>query len=193
MTHPKSPQAVPENPAAPLETATLAGGCFWCLEAAYQEINGVKGVVSGYAGGHITTPTYERVVMGSTGHAETVQVTYDPSIIGYADVLEVFWTIHNPTTANRQGNDVGTEYRSVIFYANDEQRRVAEASIQAVAKLWSDPIVTELVPLEQFYEAEAYHQNYYRNNPEQAYCQIVINPKLHKLREKFAARLKPRV
>jgi len=172
------------------ETAILAGGCFWCLEAAYQEITGVESVVSGYAGGHVPDPSYERVSTGTTGHAETVSITYDPDVISYSDILDIFWTIHNPTTPNRQGNDVGTQYRSVIFYTDDEQKRLAEASKAEVAKLWPDPVVTEIVPLEQFFKAEDYHQNYYRNHPEAAYCQVVINPKLHKLREKFAARLK---
>ncbi len=173
-----------------LEIATLGGGCFWCLEAAYHEIKGVTKVVSGYAGGHLDNPSYEQVCSGTTGHAEAVQVTFDPAIIPYSDILDVFWTIHNPTTLNRQGNDQGTQYRSAIFYANPEQQRQAEQSISAVAKLWDDPIVTELIPLTKFYPAESYHQNYFKNNPSQGYCQFIINPKLQKLRAKFAARLK---
>jgi peptide-methionine (S)-S-oxide reductase len=174
-----------------VQTATLGGGCFWCLEASYQLIQGVEGIVSGYAGGEAHNPTYEQVVMGTTGHAEVVQVTFDSKTISYKDILDIFWAIHNPTTLNRQGNDVGTQYRSVIFYENDEQKSAAEQSKQEVAKLWPDPIVTEIVPLEKFYRAEEYHQNYFKNHPEQAYCQIVINPKLEKLRQKFEAKLKP--
>ena len=171
------------------ETATLAGGCFWCLEAAYLQLRGVQTVVSGYAGGLRPNPSYEQVVSGATGHAETVQITYDPTVISYANLLDVFWIIHNPTTLNQQGYDRGTQYRSVIFYASAEQSVVAKASIAAVAKLWPNPIVTEVIPLEQFYPAEAIHQRYFDRNPEQAYCQVIINPKLVKLREHFASLL----
>ena len=174
-----------------LEIAVLGGGCFWCLEAAYQQVEGVTKVVSGYAGGHVTNPTYEAVCSGSTGHLEVVQITFNPKILDYSDILDIFWAIHNPTTLNRQGNDVGTEYRSAIFYVEDRQKRLAEASKAAVAKLWPDPVVTEITPLTDFYVAENYHQNYFRDHPEQAYCQFVINPKLQKLRETFASRLKP--
>jgi peptide-methionine (S)-S-oxide reductase len=183
-------QTTPHRSASRIETAVLAGGCSWCLEAAYQEIAGVESVVSGYAGGHVPNPSYEQVSSGTTGHAETVRVTYDPDVISYSDILEIFWTIHNPTTPNRQGNDVGTQYRSVIFYESDQQKRLAEASKAEIAKLWPDPVVTEITSLKRFYKAEDYHQNYFRNHPEAAYCQVVINPKLHKLREKFASRLK---
>jgi peptide-methionine (S)-S-oxide reductase len=172
------------------ETATLAGGCFWCLDAAYQQLKGVERVVSGYAGGDKPDPTYEQVTSGKTSHAETVQITYDPKIISYEDLLEVFWIIHNPTTLNRQGNDYGSQYRSVIFYVSEEQHKIAQDSIKKVAPLWPDPIVTEVVPLETFYPAEAYHQNYFAKNPGNAYCQVVINPKLTKLRKRFAQRLK---
>jgi peptide-methionine (S)-S-oxide reductase len=172
------------------DTATLGGGCFWCLEASYQLIKGVKDVVSGYAGGNKPNPTYEEVSNGDTNHVEVVQISYDPSVINYTDILEVFWAIHNPTTPDRQGNDVGTQYRSAIFYMNEDQKKIAEESKAGVAKLWPDPIVTEIVPLEHFYPAEEYHQNYFKNHPEQAYCQLVINPKLQKLRQKFTARLK---
>lgn len=175
-----------------LETAVLGGGCFWCLEAAYQEIAGVDHVVSGFAGGSVPNPTCEAVYTGKTGHAEVVKVFFNPKVIAYSDVLDIFWAIHNPTTLNRQGHDMGTGYRSIILYGGEVQYEAAKLSIEAVAKLWEDPIVTELRPLEAFYEAEAYHQNYFKQNPQAAYCQIVINPKLIHLREKFAARLKPK-
>jgi peptide-methionine (S)-S-oxide reductase len=172
------------------KTAVLAGGCFWCLEAVYQEIAGVTQVVSGYAGGHTANPTYEQVAAGRTGHAEVVQVTYDPAVISYDDILDIFWTIHDPTTVDRQGNDAGPQYRSIILYNNEQQQAQAEHSRDAVQKLWPNPVATQIVPLQKFYPAEDYHQNYFRNHSEQAYCQIVINPKLKKLREKFKARLK---
>jgi peptide-methionine (S)-S-oxide reductase len=172
------------------ESIVLAGGCFWCLEAAYQEIKGVTEVVPGYAGGAMVNPSYEMVCTGTTGHAEVVKVTFDTSVINLADILDIFWAIHDPTTKDRQGNDAGTQYRSMILYSDEAQRTTAEKSIAAVARLWPSPIVTELVPLEAFYEAEDYHKDYFKNHPEQAYCQVVINPKLQKLREKFAAKLK---
>lgn len=174
-----------------LQTATLGGGCFWCLEAAFQEIAGVVKVVSGYAGGQTLHPTYEQVSSGQTGHAEVVQLIFDPAVISYQDILEVFWTIHDPTTLNRQGADIGSQYRSVILYVTDEQKADAEQSKAAVQKLWPDPVVTQIAPLEKFWQAEDYHQNYFKSHPEQAYCQVVINPKLQKLRQKFQARLKP--
>jgi peptide-methionine (S)-S-oxide reductase len=174
------------------ETATLGGGCFWCLDAAYREIEGVTHVVSGYAGGERPNPTYEQVCTGRTGHAEVVQVEFDPDVISYADVLDIFWAIHDPTTLNRQGADVGTQYRSVIFYANDDQRRAAEASRDAIGDAWPRPVVTEILPLEAFYPAEEYHQDYFAKNPDQGYCQLIINPKLKKLRDRYAARLKVR-
>ena len=174
------------------ETATLGGGCFWCLDAAYREIEGVSHVVSGYAGGERPNPTYEQVCTGRTGHAEVVQVEFDPDVISYADVLDIFWAIHDPTTLNRQGADVGTQYRSVIFYANDDQRRAAEASRDAIGDAWPRPVVTEILPLEAFYPAEEYHQDYFAKNPDQGYCQLIINPKLKKLRDRYAARLKVR-
>jgi peptide-methionine (S)-S-oxide reductase len=176
-----------------LETATLAGGCFWCLEASFQLVAGVETVVSGYAGGHTVNPTYEEVCAETTGHAECVQLSFDPSIITFPELLEIFWIIHNPTTLNRQGNDVGESYRSAIFYENEEQKRQAEASKAEVQPLWPDKIVTEIVLLEKLWPAEDYHQNYFNNHPAQAYCQAVINPKLVKLREHFEARLKPGV
>lgn len=172
------------------ELATLGGGCFWCLDAAYRRIEGVTGVVSGYAGGHDPRPTYQRVCSGSTGHAEVVQVEFDPEVISYRDILDVLWAIHDPTTPNQQGHDVGTQYRSIILTHDDAQRRTAEESRAAVQSLWPRPVVTEIVPLEVFHPAEDYHQDYYAQNPEQGYCQVVINPKLAKLREHFAARLR---
>ncbi len=173
-----------------VEIATLGGGCFWCIEAVYQEMKGVLKVESGYAGGRVPNPTYREVCTGTTGHAEVVQITYDPSVTSYADILEVFFTVHDPTTLNRQGNDVGTQYRSVIFYHNDEQKRIAEAAKKAAASLWPKPIVTEIAPLDRFYKAEDYHQNYYRDNPSQPYCIYVVGPKVEKFRQKFRDRLK---
>jgi len=172
------------------EVATLAGGCFWCLDAAYRQIEGVTRVVSGYAGGALANPTYEQVCTGRTGHAEAVQVEYDPSVISYDDVLDVFWSIHDPTTLNRQGADVGTQYRSAIFTHDDAQREAAERSKAAVQEHWSGPVVTEVLPLERFWPAEEYHQDYFARNPDNGYCQVVINPKLQKLRAKHAARLR---
>ncbi len=169
--------------------ATLGGGCFWCLEAAYQQVAGITQVVSGFAGGQRPNPSYEQVVTGVTGHAEVVQLTFDPGILSYSDILDIFWIIHNPTTPNRQGYDVGSQYRSIILYHDEAQKAAAWQSVERVAQLWDAPIVTQVVPLETFYPAEAYHQNYFRSNPSQAYCQAVINPKLAKLREHFADRL----
>ena len=174
------------------QTATLAGGCFWCLEAVYNELRGVHRAISGYAGGTVPFPTYEQVCSGRTGHAEAVQITFDPEQISYRELLEVFFTIHDPTTLNRQGADVGTQYRSAIFYESPEQERVAREVIaeQTAAELWRAPIVTEVTPLEKFFPAEAYHQNYFEQNPDQPYCQIVIAPKVAKARERYLARLK---
>ena len=173
-------------------SATLAGGCFWCLEAVYVELEGVEKVVSGYAGGAIPNPSYEQVCSGRTGHAEIVQVTFDPGVVTYEDLLGVFFTIHDPTTLNRQGNDVGTQYRSAIFYHDDEQKAAAEQSIREIteARIWSRPIVTEIVPLTDFYPAEAYHQDYFKNNPYQPYCQVVVAPKVAKFRQQYFSRLK---
>ena len=171
------------------ETATLAGGCFWCLEAPFEELRGVDEVVSGYAGGHAENPTYEEVCSGSTGHAEVVQVAYDPDVISYADLLAVFFALHDPTTKDRQGPDVGSQYRSAIFTHDDEQREIAEATIERLAGEYDDPIVTEVEPLDVFYPAEDYHQDYYANNPQRAYCQVQIRPKMQKVREKFAERV----
>lgn len=176
-----------------LEVATLGGGCFWCVEAVYQEIAGVKKVVSGYAGGEVENPTYKAICRGNTGHAEVVQVYFDPEVITYEEVLTIFWHAHDPTTLNRQGNDVGTQYRSIILYHNDEQRKIAEKSKTETdaSDLWSDPIVTQIEPLEKFYEAEGYHQNYYdQNKSANPYCTFVISPKVQKIRKRFSERLK---
>ncbi|HET9050597.1 MAG TPA: peptide-methionine (S)-S-oxide reductase MsrA [Candidatus Dormibacteraeota bacterium] len=172
------------------ETATLGGGCFWCLDAAFRQIEGVTNVVSGYAGGTRPNPTYHEVCGGRTGHAEVVQVEYDPDVIAYGDILDVFWSIHDPTTKDRQGADVGTQYRSIILTHDDSQRAAAEASRDGVQQLWSNPVVTQIVPLDVFYPAEDYHQDYYARHPEQGYCAVVINPKLDKLRRKHADRLR---
>ena len=174
------------------EIATLAGGCFWCLEAVYLELRGVLGVQSGYAGGHVPHPSYELVCTSTTGHAEVVQVTFDPDEISYRDLLDVFFTIHDPTTLNRQGNDVGTQYRSAIFYHSDDQKAEAERTIAELAaeKVWDDPIVTEVVPVKEFFPAEAYHRDYFRLHPDQAYCRAVIAPKVAKARKAFLEKLK---
>ncbi len=170
------------------EKATLGGGCFWCLEAIYKRVRGVVKVVPGYAGGHVPNPTYEMVKSGTTGHAEVVQITYDPDVITYLELLEVFWHIHDPTTPNRQGNDVGPQYRSIILYHNEEQRRIAEESKRTHEEMgiWPGKFVTEIVPLREFYEAEEYHHNYYERHPENPYCQIVIAPKVRKFLAKFS-------
>jgi len=174
------------------EVATLAGGCFWCLGAVYEELKGVERVESGYSGGAVPDPTYRQVCTGTTGHAEVVQVTFDPEVISFKEILEVFFTIHDPTTLNRQGADVGPQYRSAIFYHDEEQRRVAEGVISELGAehVWDDPIVTEVTPFDTFYVAEDYHQGYYRNNEYQPYCQVVIAPKVAKFRSKYLARLK---
>ncbi len=171
------------------EKATLAGGCFWCLEAVYQEMKGVERVVSGYTGGNVENPSYRQVCSGRTGHAEAVEISYDPDVVSYRELLEVFFTIHNPTTRNRQGADVGTQYRSAIFYHDDAQREAAEAVMAELAGAFDDPIVTEVEPTGAFYRAEQKHQNYYRDNPGLPYCQAVISPKLGKLRKKHRERL----
>ena len=165
------------------EFATLGGGCFWCLEAFYESFEGVKGVVSGYAGGQTLNPTYKQVCNGDTGHAEVVQIEFDPAKITYEQILEIFWEMHDPTTLNRQGNDVGTQYRSVIYYHNDAQKRVVEKSRAAAQARFKAPITTEIAPLKKFYVAEDYHQDYFRKNPKQPYCAYVISPKLEKMRK----------
>jgi peptide-methionine (S)-S-oxide reductase len=174
------------------ERATLAGGCFWCLEAVFADLRGVARVVSGYAGGAVPNPTYQAVCGGTTGHAEVVQVTYDPQVVSFAELLEVFFTIHDPTTLNRQGGDIGTQYRSAIFYHSPEQREIAERLISQfdAEHVWDAPIVTEVVPLTAFYPAEDYHQEYYRNNQNQPYCRAVIAPKVSKFRQKYLEKLK---
>lgn len=169
------------NNTGKLETATLGGGCFWCLEAIFERIDGVREVISGYAGGTTEKPTYKEVCSGSTGHAEVVHILFDPSVISYDEILDVFFKAHDPTTANRQGADVGTQYRSIILYHNDEQKRKAEEAVKRAEKTYSDPIVTEIEPLTEFYEAEDYHQDYYAGNPRAPYCRMVIDPKLTKL------------
>ena len=175
-----------------LELATLGGGCFWCLEAVYEQLSGVIGVESGYAGGLVPNPTYEKVCTGRTGHAEVVQVAFDPETITFEELLEVFFTIHDPTTLNRQGADIGTQYRSAIFTHDERQRAIAEAVIGRIEAegIWDDPIVTEVAPLEAFYKAEDYHQEYFRRNPGQPYCQVVIAPKVAKFRKRYFEKLR---
>jgi peptide-methionine (S)-S-oxide reductase len=175
-----------------MEIATLGGGCFWCLEAVYDELNGVTDVVSGYAGGQDPNPNYKQVCTGMTGHAEVVQIQFDPAVISYQDILNVFFSIHDPTTLNRQGADVGTQYRSVIFYHSTEQQHIAEQTAAALnkARLWDQPIVTEIVPAPTFYPAEDYHQEYFKNNPTQGYCRVVIAPKVAKFRKQYLDKLR---
>lgn len=181
-----------DSAATDREVATLGGGCFWCLEAVFDDLKGVVDVVSGYVGGHVANPTYEQVCNGTTGHAEVVQVTFDPSELSFADVLAVFFSIHDPTTLNRQGNDVGTQYRSAIFHHSAEQERVARETIRELEaqRVWDAPVVTEVVPMSEFYPAEAYHQEYFRRNPGQPYCQVVVAPKVAKFRRTHMERLK---
>lgn len=174
------------------ETITLGGGCFWCLEPVYDELDGVTDVISGYAGGKNTNPTYEQVCSGQTGHAEVVQVEFDPARVSLKEILEIFFVIHDPTTLNRQGNDVGTQYRSVIYYRTPEQKAEIESVLSSfeTLKIWDDPIVTEVSPMPVFYPAEDYHQNYYEKHPEQGYCRVIIAPKVAKFRQKYASKLK---
>lgn len=180
------------SPGTHLEVATLAGGCFWCLEAVFDDLKGVVDVVSGYTGGHVRNPSYREVCTGTTGHAEAVQITFDLAQITFRELLEVFFSIHDPTTLNRQGADVGPQYRSAIFYHTVEQKKTAEAVMAALEaeNPWGRPIVTELAPMAAFYPAEDYHQEYFARNPEQGYCMVVIAPKLEKFRHRFAHRLK---
>ena len=175
----------------PIETATLGAGCFWCVEAVFQELKGVERVVSGYTGGSVQDPTYEQVCNGTTGHAEVIQITFDPEVITFEDLLYVFWRTHDPTTLNRQGPDVGSQYRSAIFYHNEAQKSIAEKSKQETdaAGLWPNPIVTEISPFTKFYAAEGYHQNFYRSNPNQPYCRVMIDPKIKKFRKEFQEKL----
>jgi peptide-methionine (S)-S-oxide reductase len=172
------------NTTETLQSATFGGGCFWCAEAVFQRIPGVKSVASGFAGGTAVNPNYDEVCTGTTGHAEVIQIQFDPAVISYEKLLEIFWEAHDPTTLNRQGNDVGTQYRSIILYANDAQKVAAEKSKAEAARGYSSPIVTQIVPLTKFYSAEAYHQDYYNQHTHQSYCQFVIRPKLQKLIQK---------
>ena len=175
-----------------LEQATFGAGCFWCVEAIYERLEGVYNVESGYSGGHVVNPSYQQVTTGRTGHAEVIRFDYDPSVISYETLLEVFWHTHDPTTLNRQGNDVGPMYRSVIFYHNDEQRKIAETSLKRTdeSDLWKDPIVTKVEQLKNYYVAENYHQDYFENNPNAGYCSVVIAPKVRKFMKEFAHLLK---
>ena len=174
-----------------LETITLGAGCFWCIEAVFQNLKGIQSVVSGYTGGQVENPTYEQICTGTTGHAEVAQIIFDPAVISFEDLLYVFWRTHDPTTLNRQGADVGTQYRSAIFYDSEEQKEIAEKSKAktGASDLWPDPIVTEISRLDKFYNAEEYHQDYYKLNPNQPYCRLVIDPKIRKLKKEFSDRL----
>jgi peptide-methionine (S)-S-oxide reductase len=171
------------------EIATLGGGCFWCTEAVFQQIRGVLKVESGYTGGSVHQPSYEQICTGQTGHAEVVRLTFDPALVSYRELLEVFFTIHDPTTLNRQGNDVGTQYRSAIYYHDEQQKKIAHEVVAAMAAVWDAPIVTEITMAPMFYIAEDYHQNYYRQHPEQGYCAFVVAPKVAKARQVFAKKL----
>jgi len=179
------------EPAPGLEFATLGGGCFWCLEAVFEELQGVTDVESGYAGGHVASPTYRQVCEGSTGHAEVVRIEFDPKLISYREILEVFFAIHDPTTLNRQGSDVGDQYRSVIFHHSEAQKAVANEVIREAQEGHDEEIVTQLVPATDYWRAETYHQEYFRHNPAQGYCMMVVSPKVEKFRRTFAARRKP--
>jgi methionine-S-sulfoxide reductase len=188
MAYSSIPSELSEN----IQVTTLGGGCFWCLEAVYDDLQGVLKVESGYSGGSVPNPSYEAVCSGRTGHAEVAQVTFDSSIVSYQEILEVFFAIHDPTTLNRQGADVGTQYRSVIFYQDEEQKVVAKELIARLEmdQLWSQPVVTEVEPLETYYKAEEYHQDYFKNNSSQPYCQAVVSPKVAKFRKEFVSKLK---
>lgn len=171
------------------EIATLGGGCFWCTEAVFQQLAGITAVESGYTGGQVVNPSYEQICEGTSGHAEVVRLTFDPAVVSFREILEVFFTIHDPTTLNRQGNDVGTQYRSVIYYHTPEQQDVAKQVISEMANVWDAPIVTELSPVETYYKAESYHQNYFRQNPLQGYCAFIVAPKVSKFRQTFKDKL----
>lgn len=177
-------------PAGKTETAIIGGGCFWCVEAQYKMLKGVKEAISGYAGGAVDNPTYKQVCEGDTGHAEVVQIEFDPAIIGYKDIIDLFWLAHDPTTLNQQGNDIGTQYRSTIMYLNEEQKKIAEASMAEAQKEQTGKIVTEIVPLKKFYSAEDYHQEYFANNPTAGYCRVVVGPKVAKFRHKLEEKQK---
>ena len=186
------PQGQFGNPPVGKQVATLAGGCFWCIEAVFDDLKGVESVESGYSGGTVANPSYQLVCTGTTGHAEAARITFDPMVISFKQILEVFFTVHDPTTLNRQGADVGTQYRSAIFYHDEEQKKVAEQVIREITaeKLWNAPIVTEVVPFKNFYVAEDYHQEYFANNPDQGYCRVVIAPKVAKFRQHYREMLK---
>lgn len=173
------------------EVATLAGGCFWCLEAVYKRVKGVLEVIPGYSGGYVKCPSYEQVCSDTTGHAEVIQIIFNPQIISYDEILKIFWQVHNPTTLNRQGNDIGSQYRSVIFYHDDKQKEIAERSKKDLqeAHIWQNPVVTEIVPFKQFYQAEEYHRDYYENNHYNSYCQFVVGPKVKKFVKEFKEKL----
>ncbi|MBT3601637.1 MAG: peptide-methionine (S)-S-oxide reductase MsrA [Candidatus Latescibacteria bacterium] len=175
-----------------VEIATLGAGCFWCVEAVFQDVKGVHKVESGYTGGQTENPTYKQICTGTTGHAEVTQITFDPSVISFEDILMIFWHTHDPTTLNRQGNDAGTQYRSSIFYHNEQQKEIAEKSLAETeaSDLWPNPIVTEIAALDVYYPAEDYHQNYFNENPNQPYCMMVVNPKVQKFRKSFGEWLK---
>lgn len=177
---------------ANIQQATIAGGCFWCIESAFNQVNGVVSALSGYAGGETLDPTYEQVCSGNTGHAEVVRIEFDADQTSYRDILEIFFALHDPTQLNRQGNDVGTQYRSAIFYHDDQQKQAAQKIIAEITEqqIWDEPVVTEVVPLNNYYEAEAYHQDYFNNNPQNTYCNMVVAPKLAKFKQKFASKLK---
>jgi len=183
---------ISQNKKANLETITLGGGCYWCVEAVYENLDGIKSVVSGFSGGKVANPTYEEVCTGETGHAEVVQITYDKNVTDINEIFKVFFTVHDPTTLNRQGADVGTQYRSVIFYKNEEQKKAAQSIIADLnkAKVYNSPIVTKVEPFKVFYKAEDYHQNYYANNKNQPYCKMVIQPKIEKFEKVFKDKLK---
>jgi peptide-methionine (S)-S-oxide reductase len=174
------------------EIATFGGGCFWCVEAIFERVNGVHQVESGYSGGHLINPDYKMVTSGTTGHAEVIQITFDPEVVSYLELLEIFFKTHDPTTLNRQGADVGTQYRSIVLYHNEQQNKLAREIIQDLDSegIWNNPIVTNVEPFEEFYSAEAYHQEYFENNPNQGYCRLVINPKVEKFEKVFKEKLK---
>lgn len=174
------------------EVAVFGGGCFWCTEAIFESLKGVESITPGYAGGKIDNPSYHEVSSGETGHAEVIKIEFDPSVISYQDLLEVFWNTHNPTTLNRQGNDIGTQYRSIILYTSEQQKKIAEQSLEALktSETFKDPIVTEIKPLEKFYEAEEYHKKFYTKHQDEPYCQLIISPKLQHLREKYSNKMK---
>ena len=187
-----TPSVTATDSTTTFKTIIIGGGCFWCTEAVYQDLKGIEKVESGYCGGSMKNPSYKDVCTGTTGHAEVIKLTYNPKIITFKDIVDIFWHVHDPTTLNKQGNDAGTQYRSVIFYANEEEKQIAEKSkLEAsIQKIWPDPIVTTLEPLSVFYKAEDYHQNYYKTNPNQGYCVYVISPKVEKFRKEYKDQLK---